>query len=137
MTVPSFDDILMEFKGAGDELKMAELALQSHLYRQAVSSAYYAVYHAAKAVLWLRGRDMKSHQGLARLFAKEYVGTGEIEKRYQKILDRGREQRQKADYDFIHFDVSAEQAAERLNESRDFVERMNILLQAARAEREE
>jgi len=56
----------------------AELLLEAGFYEDAVSRAYYAVLHAAKAALL--ARDIVSHTAVRRLFGKELVQQGLLEK---------------------------------------------------------
>lgn len=43
-----------EFKSAGDDLAEAELSLSQKRYKWAIIQAYYAMFHAARALLYSR-----------------------------------------------------------------------------------
>ena len=45
-------------------------------YRSAANRAYYAIFHAMRAVLALDGVDMKHHSGIISEFRKRYIKTG-------------------------------------------------------------
>lgn len=52
-------EIQGELKGAREQLKAARISLQKGLIRPAVSNAYYAIFHAARAALWSKGKRQK------------------------------------------------------------------------------
>ena len=64
----------------------AELLLEAGFYEDAVSRAYYAVLHAAKAALLARDIITESHTAVRRLFGKELVQPGLLEKEWAMIL---------------------------------------------------
>ena len=52
----------------GDEsLRAAEELLRLGLHNDAISRAYYAAYHWARAVLFTRGLESKTHRGVNQL----------------------------------------------------------------------
>lgn len=58
-----------EFQRARNEIKAAILLQDRGLYYKSVVSSYYAVYHAAKAALLLKGVVTHSHEGVERMFS--------------------------------------------------------------------
>jgi uncharacterized protein (UPF0332 family) len=127
MTVPEPNVIRGELDGARVCLAAAKQSLAAKLVAPAVSSTYYAIFHAARAVLWTHGHSAKTHQGLAMLFDQEMVKTGAVEQKYMEILRYGRDQRQLADYDLAEFDFSVNDAQDLWNDAAQFVERMEKL----------
>ncbi|HCP32318.1 TPA: HEPN domain-containing protein [Candidatus Acetothermia bacterium] len=77
----------------------AELLLEAGFYEDAVSRAYYAVLHAAKAALLARDIVTESHTAVRRLFGKELVQQGLLEKEWAMILAHEQDERASADYD--------------------------------------
>ncbi|MBI4021783.1 MAG: HEPN domain-containing protein [Candidatus Andersenbacteria bacterium] len=128
MTKPDQRDIAGELRGANEELEAAKLLLKNHLFAQAVSSAYYAVYHAARAALWSREKNAKTHRGIAQLFGEEFIRTGELEALYANILTGHRERREMADYDPVDFQISSVRAESVVTEAQQFVEKIKDLL---------
>jgi len=55
-----------------------DLALADGLYDDAVSRAYYAVFHSARAALKIKGIETVSHKGLISQFALHLVKAGEV-----------------------------------------------------------
>lgn len=87
-----------EMKRASDELRSARVLYDNKLYFKSASSAYYAVYHSAKALLLLKGIAPKSHEGVERMFALHYIKSGEIEIQIGKTIGRLMKMREEADY---------------------------------------
>ena len=89
----------------------------------AVSRAYYAVLHAAKAALLTRDIVTESHAAVRRLFGRELVRTGEIERDWAKVLLREQEEREVADYE-VGAVIDLATAEELVGDARRFLERM-------------
>lgn len=53
-----------EFELAKEKLEAAKYLLKGKFYRDSASRAYYAMFHAAKSVLLLKGLEPKTHRGL-------------------------------------------------------------------------
>lgn len=132
MIAPAPEEVEAELKGAFETLRAAEHMLQIGVSHEAVSSAYYAIFHAARAALWSCGRNAKSHRGLATQFSQEFVTTGVVEPEFAKILQYGREQREIADYDLIRFETDVARANELVQDARRFVDRMKQLIKNER-----
>jgi len=91
--------IRQEVKKAEQALKAAQNLLADGLYDDAVSRAYYAVFHSARAVLKVKGIETVSHKGLISQFALHLVKTGEVEEEYGDILRQIKEDRETGDYE--------------------------------------
>lgn len=87
-----------ELQRAQDELKSAKVLQENELYFKSIVSSYYAVYHAAKAALLIKGVVPKSHEGVERLFSLYYIKTKEIEIDIGRIIGRLMKLREEADY---------------------------------------
>lgn len=87
-----------EIKRAAEELKSAKILHENNLYFKSVVSSYYAVYHAAKAALLLKGVFPRTHEGLERMFSLYYVRTNEIDVSMGRVLGRLMKLREEAEY---------------------------------------
>ena len=67
-----------EFIRAEKSLKSAEVLLDHGFYEDAISRAYYAILHSAKASLILNKINVESHRGVRRLFSQHLIKTGNI-----------------------------------------------------------
>lgn len=73
--------------------------------------ADYSIFTGVRAVLAKDGIDFKKHAGVIAYFQKEYIKTGEFDKKYSKYLQAAFQIRNNCDYsDF--FIVSREDAEE-------------------------
>ena len=106
----------------------AELLLEADFYEDAVSRAYYAVLHAAKAALLARDIVTESHTAVRRLFGKELVQPGLLEKEWAMILAHEQDERASADYD-VELSFSREVATQRVRDAKSFQERIRSFLQ--------
>ena len=91
--------VRQELKKAEQALKAAQNLLADGLYDDAVSRAYYAVFHGARAALKIKGIETVSHKGLISQFALHLVKSGEVEEEYGDILRQIKEDRETGDYE--------------------------------------
>lgn len=79
--------------GAATTLLTAGFALD------AITRAYYAAYHATRALLFARGVEPKTHGGAIHLLNVEIVRAGLLDPSWNAILGRMQRLREWADYD--------------------------------------
>ena len=116
-----------EMKKAAHSLKAAQKLLVETLTDDAVSRAYYAVFHSARAALKTKGIETKTHQGLITQFALHLVKLGLLETEYGDILRQEKEDRETGDYEpFVSF--SLEEAEKRVKDAEHFVTRIQKFL---------
>ena len=102
------------------KLKVAEKLFKSEDYEDAVSRAYYAVYHATQALLLSEGEQAKSHKGVITLFGLLFVKTGKFSKNMGKYLANLKDDRESSDYEIFSF-IDKETAEAALNETKTFL----------------
>lgn len=108
----------------------AKTLLEAGFYEDAVSRAYYAVLHAAKAALLSRDVAAESHAAVRRLFGREFVQSGTLEKEWAIILAQAQDERSLADYD-VELTFSPEVTEERVRDTHRFLERVRMVLKEA------
>jgi uncharacterized protein (UPF0332 family) len=111
-----------EIVSARDALRVAEAALGIGVRRDAMSRAYYAIFHAARALLLLEGVEPKTHSGVARMLGEELVRAGKLDAKSGLLFTRMQAYRQASDYAYV-FAIDAEDARKELDEACSFVER--------------
>ena len=85
---------------AQEYLEDSKKLLELKRFRSAVDRAYYAMFHAAQAILAFKGiAPPKTHKGLRELFGKEIILKGLVEKNFGKELSRAFELRQASTYE--------------------------------------
>lgn len=112
---------------AEENLQSAHLQFKEGFLRGAVSSAYYAAFNMAKAVLIKDGHFSKTHSGTLRLFGQEFVKKGRIDKRYGQLLNNLLEERTEADYEALRT-FSSSEAEEAIGLANDFIEAVKKLI---------
>jgi hypothetical protein len=90
---------------AREELTRAEECLREARTLQAaglafgaVSRAYYAVFHAVRALLFSAGLEVKSHRGAVSLLGEHFVKTGRISVELGRTVAHLQRDREDADY---------------------------------------
>lgn len=76
------------------KLKVAKKLLSSGDYDDAVSRAYYAVFHAAQALLLTEGEKAETHKGVVTLFGLLFIKTGKFKKDLGKYLANLKDERE-------------------------------------------
>ncbi len=67
---------------------------------EAVSKAYYAIFHAIQATLLTRGLSFSKHSGVKGAFNKEFIHKGIFPKEFSQKIERIFEDRQIGDYEY-------------------------------------
>ncbi len=86
-------------KRADECLKGAKILFKEGELHGAVSRAYYAVFHTAKAILYTRGIKAKTHSGARALFGEHIIKPGIMGKEFADILRDLFNARQLSDYE--------------------------------------
>lgn len=123
----SEDNAVRSIKKAESWLKEAEKSFQGEAYDSSVLSSYLAMFHSARALLFLDGYREKSHACVARYLEEHYVRKRKLEKKWVELLDHHREIRHNDQYD-LSFYSSDEEAKEALESAGQFLQRMKHLL---------
>jgi len=79
-------------------LRVAEKLLHDSEYEDAISRAYYAMYHAAKAALAIQNVFPKTHGGVVSEFGRKFVFTGIFPKELGKALADAKAARETYEY---------------------------------------
>jgi len=92
-------------RNAREELARAHTCLdeahtlgQAHLPYGAASRAYYAVFHAARALLFSAGMEARTHRGVVAMVGEHFVKPGVLDSRMGRLLSRMQRDREDADY---------------------------------------
>ncbi len=99
--------VFRELKVAGDDLAAARESLKGKNYKWATVQAYYAMFHAARTLLYHKGYREKSHYCLFIAMKEFYVGKGLLEMRLVEGLQMAKALREGADYENTFDSASA------------------------------
>jgi uncharacterized protein len=113
--------IRAEWRRALKSLRAAETLQTQGLLEDAISRAYYAVMHAAKAALLVHDVIAESHRAVRRLFGQVLVRGGELGREWAEIPAREQDQRGMADY-IVDFEMDAGIAESVVRDARRFIE---------------
>ncbi|WP_054840031.1 HEPN domain-containing protein [Thermococcus sp. JCM 11816] len=122
------EEIEKHIKIAEEELSSAYLLLENGKLRDSISRAYYSMFHAAKALLLLKGINPRKHSGVIRMFGLHFVDSGFIERTYAKYLTYAFSLRSKADYD-VYYEPTHEEAENVVETAERFLERIKSVLE--------
>ena len=116
-----------EWQRAQKALQAAALLQQNGLVEDAISRAYYATMHAAKAALLVHDVIAASHAAVRRLFGQVLVMAEGVEREWAQLLARSYDQRGAAEYN-VDFAVDEEAADHLVRDAQRFVERMTVYI---------
>jgi len=97
-----------EFRVGERDLETAQKSLHDGNYKWAVIQAYYAIFHAARALLFKSGYREESHSALKITFKTLYIETGILSNDTYNALERGMSLREMADYKETYSQSGAE-----------------------------
>jgi uncharacterized protein (UPF0332 family) len=95
-----------------------------------MSRAYYAVFHAARALLLLEGAEPKTHAGVARMIGEQLVRSGKLDAKSALRFTRLQAYRQASDYAYA-FAIDLDDARRELAEAKAFVQQAAGAVEAA------
>lgn len=119
--------VLAEWLRAYASLQAAENLTRDGLYADAVSRAYYAILHAAKAGLHVHGVAAESHAAVRRMFGLHLIKSEEIEPQWSAYLTASLDDRLAADYD-VETEFSRKEATIECVRAREFLKRIKQYL---------
>ena len=120
-------EVVGEWKRARESLGAAHSCRRDEYYADSISRAYYAMLHAAKAVLVLHSISAERHTAVRRMFREHLVTTGLVESVWADAIALGSEERIHSDYDInaVFGEADVRQACER---AEAFLDRIRTLL---------
>ncbi|MCC6559395.1 MAG: HEPN domain-containing protein [Polyangiaceae bacterium] len=110
-----------ELRRAQQAMRAADALARDGLYNDATSRAYYAVFHAACALLARLDVHARTHRGVESLLAERLVAAGRLTGEDLLRFSRVQSQRNIADYGADE-DITAEQMSVILADARAFLD---------------
>lgn len=121
------DLIIVQIEKGKEKLGAAKALLREGFIDDAISRAYYCMFHAASAVLLAEGITVDSHSALKTMFGLRLIKTEKIDQKYGRWLNRLKDERENGDYDiFTSFD--REDAENSITEAEEFIQEMKRYL---------
>lgn len=114
-----------ELKAAKDDLNEAKDRLKNKKYKYATITAYYSMFHAARALIYSKGYREKSHYYLLVALQALFVDKGLIEDELAKDFHTAMVLRESADY---HGEFSREGAESSIESATKFLQKAGAIL---------
>jgi len=119
--------VVAEWLRANAALQAAKNLTGDGLYADAISRAYYAILHAAKAALHVHDVAAESHPAVRRMFGLHLIKSEEIEPQWSAYLTASLDDRLAADYD-VETEFSRKEATTECVRAREFLKRIKQYL---------
>ncbi len=87
-----------EFSISWKDLDAARKSFDIENYKWATIQAYYAIFHAFRALLFKSGFREESHAALKNAIKELFIETGVLDKKIYTVFERGMDLREMADY---------------------------------------
>lgn len=102
--MPEIDELHKDYaryriSRAKEDLDTAHLLFEAGKYRIANNRAYYAIFHAMRAVLVFDDFDSSKHSGIIAEFRRRYIKEGIFPARISKMIGEAFTIRNASDYD--------------------------------------
>lgn len=114
-----------ELEAAKDDLNEAKDRLKNKKYKYATITAYYSMFHAARALIYSKGYREKSHYYLVVALQALFVDKGLIEEELAKDFHTAMVLRESADY---HGEFSKEGAESSIESATKFLRKAGAIL---------
>ena len=111
-------------------LRSAKLLLEHGELEGAASRAYYAMFHATRAILFSKGLKAKTHKGTVSLFGEHIVKKGVLGEEYADALRKAFDLRQKSDYE-IYAELDGKLVKETVNNAKKFIAKVKETLRTS------
>ena len=113
---------------AKNDLRDAQKSFAEEMFETAANRAYYAIFHAARAVLILDGQDYRRHAGVISFFRRDYIKTGILDEALSEIIKNAFELRTESNYsDF--FIISKSEIEKQIEDAAFFVAEIERFLE--------
>lgn len=105
---------------ASEKISAARGLEKLGFHRDAISRAYYGMYHAAQALLLASGKKAIGHAGTISAFNHYFVKRGKISPKYTKWFSALKESREFADYESFKT-FGKKEVEEAVKEAEEFI----------------
>jgi uncharacterized protein (UPF0332 family) len=112
---------------ADEKIEVAQKLLDLGYFDDAASRAYYGMFYAAKAALLSIDVETKSHAGVLNQFSQHFIKSGQLDKKYGRMLALVMQIRETSDYS-PEISVSHENAAAIIADAQAFVVEIKTFL---------
>lgn len=122
------EELRLHFERAEECLDDSDLLLENHRFSSSVGRSYYAMFHAATAILLTKDIIRSSHQGIISAFGQHFAKTSRIDQKYHKYFVDAFERRQESDYQPVA-NINQKTAEKISSRAKEFVQACRQLCQ--------
>jgi uncharacterized protein (UPF0332 family) len=115
------DNYRLYMEHAREMLQVAEETLHNEHYSSACNRAYYAIFYAASALLYSKGKTYGKHSAVLSSFRQYFIKTGEFDQKWSDDYGFIMSSRQTADYE-LYDHLEKDQVVEVVAKAQAFVE---------------
>lgn len=108
-----------ELAEASSDLRSSETSFKEQNYKWAIIQSYYSMFHAARALILVRGYRERSHHCLIISLRSLYVAEGLLDANLLESLQLAKRLRENADY---YGEFSKDAAAQLIEDAKKFLE---------------
>jgi uncharacterized protein (UPF0332 family) len=120
-------NIAVEVARGDEALRESEQLVRASMPTGAVSRAYFAAFHYARALLLTIGEEARTHRGVVQLLHRDLVREGKLDANVASLLSQLQRFRQDADYS-AEMVFTSEMATRELDAARTFIATARELL---------
>lgn len=121
------EDTQKYLERAVEALNASQLLLREHFFPDAISRAYYAMFHAAMAALSTEEVSVKTHKGTINQFHQLFINTGKLPQELGRAFSYAFEKRSSSDYE-VFFEITQDTATRIVSDAELFVEAIQVAL---------
>ncbi|MCM8784611.1 MAG: HEPN domain-containing protein [Candidatus Omnitrophica bacterium] len=121
------EKILKQLEKARKKLYSAERIFKDKLYEDSISRAYYAMFHATKALLLTKHIQVNTHSGAVAMLSMHFIKTGLLDASFGKMLSYAKDLRENGDYDTL-YEATREEAETVLTDSKKFLAEIDKII---------
>ena len=122
---PDRDIALLELREAKNDLASAEKDFNFKSWKWATDKAYYAMFHAARGLAYLKGFKERSHACILIAIKEIFVKEGLLPQQYLEFLSSGKARREDAIYESKY---SEEIAKAHIEGAKEFLKKAEELI---------
>ena len=122
------DNYRLYMENAQEMLDIADENFGNKRYRSACNRAYYAMFYAASALVYSKGKSYGKHSAVLAAFRQYFIKTGEFDKKWSDDYEFIMDSRHTADYDLYDF-LEKEDVVKVIAKAKEFVEEVKKWLQ--------
>lgn len=120
MTDPK-ENYRLYIENAHEMIVVAKSNLGNDFYSSACNRAYYAIFYAASALLYSKGKSYGKHSAVIAAFRQYFIKTREFDKKWSDVYEYIMASRHTGDYE-LYDPLEKEQVVDVVEKAQSFVE---------------